>query len=167
MKLTDYTDYSLRTLIYAATRPDQLVTIQEISEAFAIPRNHLVKIVHALGKAGYLNTVRGRNGGVRLNRDASEINIGDVVRTMEPDFHMVECFDVEHNHCVITDACGLRGVLGVALKAYLAVLDRYTLAELIRRRQSLEQALGAAPVHFLAASHAHGAGKGRSAHESE
>jgi Rrf2 family transcriptional regulator, nitric oxide-sensitive transcriptional repressor len=144
MKLTDYTDYSLRTLMYAATRPDELVTIQEISDAFGIPRNHLVKIVHALGKAGFLATLRGRNGGIRLGREASKINLGDVVRAMEPDFHIVECFDAEHNQCVITPACGLRGALSAALNAYLDVLDRYTLAELVVKRQPLVRLLDAA-----------------------
>lgn len=150
MKLTDYTDYSLRVLMYAALRNDQLVTIQEISDAFDIPRNHLVKIVHALGKAGYLATVRGRRGGMRLGRAATKIVIGDVVRSMEPDFHMVECFDTEHNRCVITAACGLRGVLSTALKAYLDVLDHWTLADLIEKRQTLSRLLQASvPMQFM------------------
>ncbi|TAL92751.1 MAG: Rrf2 family transcriptional regulator [Paraburkholderia sp.] len=150
MKLTDYTDYSLRTLMYVALRDDQLVTIQEISDAFDIPRNHLVKIVHALGKAGYLATVRGRRGGMRLGRAASKIVVGDVVRSMEPDFHMVECFDTGHNQCVITAACGLRGALTAALKAYLDVLDHWTIADLIEKRQTLSRLLQAsAPVQFM------------------
>jgi Rrf2 family nitric oxide-sensitive transcriptional repressor len=150
MKLTDYTDYSLRTLIYSALAPDRLVTIQEISDAFGIPRNHLIKIVHALGKAGYLTTVRGRAGGIRLSRPAAKINVADVVRSMEPDFHMVECFDAEHNSCVITGPCGLRGALGIALKAYLDVLARYSIADLVARRQPLATALRVdSPLRFI------------------
>lgn len=155
MKLTDYTDYSLRTLIYAALATDRLVTIQEISDAFDIPRNHLIKIVHALGKAGYLTTVRGRTGGMRLSRAAAKINVADVVRSMEPDFHLVECFDTEHNACVITPACGLRGALGAALKAYLDVLGRYTVADLVERRQPLANLLQIdAPLRFIPVSKA-------------
>lgn len=150
MKLTDYTDYSLRALMYAALRADELVTIQEISDAFDIPRNHVMKIVYVLGKAGYLETVRGRGGGIRLGRPASKIIIGDVVRAMEPDFHMVECFDTENNRCVVTDACGLRGLLRSALRAYLDVLDTCTLEQLIGKRRALSRLLsGEAPVKFV------------------
>ncbi|CAM2156928.1 HTH-type transcriptional regulator NsrR [Pararobbsia alpina] len=155
MKLTDYTDYSLRTLMFAALAEERLVTIQEISSAFGIPRNHLVKIVHSLGKAGYLTTIRGRMGGIRLSRPASRINVGDVVRTMEPDFHMVECFDTEHNECVITAACGLRAALSAALKSYLDTLSRLTIADLVVKRQSLNHLLGvSAAVRFVPPDHA-------------
>ncbi|WP_168788976.1 Rrf2 family transcriptional regulator [Paraburkholderia aromaticivorans] len=146
MRLTDFTDYSLRVLIYAAVRSDELVTIQEISDAFGIPRNHLMKIVHALGRAGYLSTSRGRAGGLCLGRPATTINVGEVVRTMEPDFHMVECFNAEANACVITAACGLRGVLGDALRAYFEVLDNYTLADLVAKRGALTRLLNHEPA---------------------
>lgn len=102
MRLTDYTDYSLRTLIYVAVHPDVLVTIQQIADAFGIPKNHLIKIVQGLGQNGFLHTVRGRAGGITLGRPAVEINIGDVVRATEPDFSLVECFHVNDNHCIIT-----------------------------------------------------------------
>lgn len=150
MRLTDFTDYSLRVLIYAAVHAGELVTIQEISDAFGIPRNHLMKIVHLLGRAGYLTTSRGRGGGLRLGRPATKIIIGDVVRTMEPDFQMVECFNTEGNGCVITAACGLRGVLGSALRAYFDVLDKYTLADLVAERSMLTRLLKGGPaVHPL------------------
>lgn len=146
MRLTDFTDYSLRVLIYAAVRTEQLVTIQEISETLGIARGHLVKIVHTLGRAGYLDTIRGRTGGLRLGRPAGKITVGDVVRTMEPEFRMVECFDTEGNACVITAACGLRGVLGSALRAYFDVLDKFTLADLAAEQDTLDRLLAAGPV---------------------
>lgn len=142
MRLTDFTDYSLRVLMYAALRPDELVTIDEISASLGIARGHLVKIVHALGRAGFLSTTRGRTGGVKLGRPASRISVGDVVRQMEPDFRMVECFDTEGNACVITAACGLRGVLGAALRAYLDVLDQSTLADIAAQQGKLSRLLG-------------------------
>lgn len=145
MRLTDFTDYSLRVLIYAAVRSEHLVTIQEISDALGIARGHLVKIVHALGRAGYLDTQRGRTGGLRLGRAPSKITVGDVVRAMEPDFRMVECFDTEGNACVITAACGLRGVLGSALRAYFEVLDKFTLADLAAEQSTLRRLLDAGP----------------------
>lgn len=155
MRLTDFTDYSLRVLIYAAVRTDTLVTIQEISDAFDVPRNHLMKIVHALGRAGYLSTSRGRTGGLCLGRPATKINVGDVVRTMEPDFHMVECFNAETSSCVITTACGLRGVLGDALRAYFDVLDNYTLADLVAKRGTLTRLLNPQPAVQPVVRHPH------------
>lgn len=146
MKLTDYTDYSLRVLIHVAVHPDEPVTIQQISEAFGISRNHLVKIVQHLGQVGYLHTTRGRTGGIRLGRAASAINLGEVVRTTEPDFGMVECFRDE-NKCVITRACGLKGVLHQALQAYFDVLDRHTLEDLVEKPAAIRRALaGGIPV---------------------
>lgn len=142
MRLTDYTDYALRTLIYVAVHPDELVTIQRIADAFDIPKNHLIKIVQQLGADGFLHTVRGRAGGITLGRPAAEINLGDVVRATEPDFRLVECFRADDNHCVITRACGLRGVLNDALRAYFAVLDTYTLQNLVDRPNALSRALG-------------------------
>lgn len=141
MRLTDYTDYSLRTLIYVAVHPDTLVTIQQIADAFGIPKNHLIKIVQQLGQDGFLHTVRGRAGGIALGRPAAEINIGDVVRATEPDFSLVECFHGDDNHCVITRVCGLRGVLTAALRAYFEVLDAYTLQDLIDRPAALNRVL--------------------------
>ncbi|OWT55146.1 Rrf2 family transcriptional regulator [Candidimonas nitroreducens] len=150
MKLTDFADYSLRVLIYAALRPGELVTVQEIASTFDIQRNHLVKVVNALSRSGYLTTVRGRAGGLRLALEPEEINVGEVIRSMEPDFHIVECFDDKNNQCLITAACGLRGILGGALEAYFDYLDGYTLADLLVQRRSLVRALNKeAPIHFV------------------
>jgi len=143
MKLTDYTDYSLRVLIYVAVHPNEPVTIQHIADAFGIPKNHLIKIVQRLGQSGYLLTMRGRAGGIRLGRPAAEINVGEVVRAMEPDFGLVECFR-EGNRCVITRACGLRGLLHQALKAYLDVLDAHTLQDLVGKPVTLHRILAPA-----------------------
>jgi len=140
MKLTDYTDYSLRVLIYVAVHPDEPVTIQQISDAFGIPKNHLVKIVQNLGQKGYLLTMRGRSGGIRLGRPATDINLKDVVCATEPDFGMVECFR-DGNRCVITRACGLRGVLQQALQAYLDVLDGYSLQDLVEKPAAINRTL--------------------------
>ena len=130
MKLTDYTDYSLRVLIYVAVHPDEPVTIQRIADAYRLPKNHLIKIVQRLGQLGYLRTMRGRAGGIRLGRPAQEINVAEVVKAMEPDFHMVECFHAD-NRCIITPACGLRGALHEALAAYFDVLAQYSLQDLL------------------------------------
>ena len=141
MRLTTYTDYSLRVLMFVAVK-DGLATIREIADAYGISRNHLMKIVYELGRHGILETVRGRNGGVRLARPADQIGLGAVVRLTEEDFTMVECFAREHG-CAIVAPCRLRGVLADALNAYLAVLDRYTLADLTARNSKLRALLAA------------------------
>jgi len=142
MRLTMYTDFSLRILIYLGSKePGTLSTVQEISSAYNISKNHLMKVTFELGKAGFIRTVRGRNGGIELADKPENINIGTVVRKMEDDFHLVECFDREHNRCPIAPVCGLRGVLGQALQAYLSVLDGYTLEDLLVNRQGLREIL--------------------------
>ena len=141
MRLTFYSDYSLRLLMYAAIKPDQLVTIQEVADAYGISKNHLMKVAFELGRNGFLETVRGRNGGLRLARKPGEIGLGDVVRLTEEDFTMVECFDPASNSCAITRACRLKGVLAKALNAYLAVLDEYTLADLTEKHPALSRLL--------------------------
>lgn len=129
MKLTRYTDYAMRVLLYLGARPDQICSIQEISNAYAISHNHLMKVVHDLGKAGYVASVRGRGGGIRLARPATEIVVGQVIRHTEEGFDLVDC-----GSCVVAPACGLTGVLNEALHAFMAVLDRYTLEDLLQRK---------------------------------
>jgi len=140
MRLTYSTDYSLRLLMYCAQKQG-LATIQEIADAYGISKNHLMKVAFELGQKGYLETVRGRGGGLRLALPAEKIGLGDVVRAMEEDFTMVECFNAEANRCVITGPCRLRGALARALKAYFAVLDGYTLADLTGQNPVLARAL--------------------------
>ncbi|MDR3481964.1 MAG: Rrf2 family transcriptional regulator [Burkholderiaceae bacterium] len=137
MRLTIYTDYTLRTLMYLGLNRDQLVTINDIAEMHGISKNHLMKVVHQLGLSGMVETVRGRNGGLRLNKDPADINIGDVVRASESDFYMAECFDPENNACVYSPGCMLKGVLSSATAAYLAVLDGVTLSDLIEKKSPL------------------------------
>jgi Rrf2 family transcriptional regulator, nitric oxide-sensitive transcriptional repressor len=131
MKLTLYTDYSLRVLIYLASKPkDELSTIKEIADAYQISKNHLMKVTYELGKMGIIETIRGRYGGIKLAKEPADINIGELVRKTEEDFELVECFG-KNNSCVITPVCGLKHALAKALNAYLSVLDGYTLADLV------------------------------------
>lgn len=130
MRLTVMSDYSLRVLMYLGAKPEHRATIQEIASAYGISENHLMKVVHGLGRQGFVETVRGRGGGLRLARPAEKIKIGDVVKAVEDDFALVECFRDE-NGCRISDVCRLRGVLRLALEAYFRVLDDWTLADLV------------------------------------
>lgn len=141
MRLTLYTDYSLRVLMYLAADPDQTSTIQEIANGYNISKNHLMKVAYELGQAGYVETVRGRNGGLRLLRAANEIRLGDLVRECEGDFTLVECFDPEHNQCVLTPVCKLKDVLKEALDAYFQSLNRHTLEDLIQQKRVLVKLL--------------------------
>jgi len=145
MRLTSYSDYSLRVLMYLAVRADAVATIEEISRAYGISKAHLMKVVHELGRAGLVETTRGRGGGLRLARRPDEIVVGDVVRRTEDKMDLVECFDPDTSQCRIEPACRLRGVLGEALDAFLTTLDRYTLADLVaRRRKPLSDLLAVA-----------------------
>lgn len=137
MKLTRYTDYSLRVLMHLAARPERLSSISEIARCYRISQNHLMKVVHDLRKAGYVTAVRGRSGGIRLGRPAEEINVGDVVRHTEEGFDLVNC-----GSCIIAPACGLTGVLAEALTAFMRTLDGYTLADLVANRMDALRAFG-------------------------
>ena len=132
MRLTNFTDFALRLLMYAAAHDDRLITIEEASEVYGISRAHLMKITNALTKAGFLKAVRGRSGGLMLAEPPRKICLGDVVRAMEPDFALVECF-AAGNQCIITGSCRLRGILHEGLDAFNAVLDKYTLEDLMLR----------------------------------
>lgn len=141
MKLTRYSDYALRVLMHLAARPGQHASIAEIARGYAISQNHLMKVVHDLRTSGYLTAVRGRGGGVQLARRAEEIVVGEVVRHTEDGFELVDC-----GSCVINGLCGLTGVLHEATRAFLAVLDSYTLADLVAGRADLLRAFGSVPV---------------------
>jgi Rrf2 family nitric oxide-sensitive transcriptional repressor len=145
MRLTVYTDYSLRVLMYVALHPERRPTISEIASSYGISRSHIMKVVHELGVAGYIQTVRGQNGGMRLARPAGEIVLGEVVRRTEPDMALVPCFHPVDAPCVIAPACKLRRALQQARSAFLAVLDDYTLADLAENRDSLAALLAQAP----------------------
>jgi Rrf2 family nitric oxide-sensitive transcriptional repressor len=137
MKLTTFTDYSLRTLIYLAAQPDRRATISQIAGTFDISEHHLTKVVHFLGQCGWLTTVRGKNGGLSLAMDAEAIGVGEVVRQTEGPALPAECFGTEHSRCSIAPVCRLRGVLDEAVTAFYAVLDRYTLADIARNQRAL------------------------------
>jgi Rrf2 family nitric oxide-sensitive transcriptional repressor len=146
MRLTVYTDFSLRVLMYIVVNPDRRPTIGEIASRYAISKNHLMKVVYELGSAGYLDTVRGKNGGLSLARRPEDIVLGDVVRQTEPDLALVPCFDGVNAPCAITPACKLRGALHEARAAFLRVLDSYTLADLTQNRAALHQLLALPPT---------------------
>lgn len=132
MRLTLYTDYSLRVLLYLAGREDEPVTISELADFYKISRNHLVKVVHNLGLNGYILTTRGRHGGLKLAHPAKEILIGDVVRSTEPDLYLLECFNPATDKCVITRSCSLKSVLVNAQAGFMGELDKYTLADITK-----------------------------------
>lgn len=146
MKLTAFTDYALRTLIYLGLNPGRLSTIDEICEAYAIPRNHLSKVVHLLGSSGWVQTVRGKGGGLRLALPPEQIGVGDVVRLTETDFDMVECFKRETNRCTLAPACRLKSALKQATNAWFAVLDPLTLADVLGNAAGLRRHLQISPV---------------------
>jgi len=146
MRLTSFTDYSLRVLLFLAIDPARRATIGEIARAFDISENHLMKVVHLLGKEGLLANVRGKGGGLELAKPADAINVGKVVRITEGPARPAECFDRERNACVITPVCKLRGVLGEATRAFYAALDQYTLEDLVRNRHALSKVLFVEPI---------------------
>lgn len=130
MKLTLFTDYSLRTLLYLAAHPDRLCSIAEVARAYNISQNHLMKVVNDMVRAGYIESVRGRGGGIRMGKPPEEINVGALIRHTEEGFDLVDC-----GSCVIAPACGMTGVLKEAVRAFLSVLDRHTIADLMIKQQ--------------------------------
>ena len=139
MRLTNYSDYSLRVLMYLATHKEQrLVNIKEVADVYNISKNHLMKIIYNLGKMGYIETVRGRSGGFRLAKDPSEINIGELIRKTEEDFYLVECFEHKES-CVISPVCSLKHLLNSALEQFFKVLDRYTLEDMTTNQIMLKE----------------------------
>jgi Rrf2 family nitric oxide-sensitive transcriptional repressor len=145
MRLTVYTDYSLRLLMYVAVKDDGLATISEVAKAYGISKNHLMKVAHQLGMAGYVETVRGRGGGLRLAKPPAAINLGEVVRYTEPDMALVPCLKPVDAGCAIRRCCVLRRALERAGAAFAGVLAEYTLADLVKPRAPLQSLLAIAP----------------------
>lgn len=143
MRLTLFSDYALRMLMFTHAAGDRLVTIEEMADAYGISRAHLMKVATTLTRAGYLAAVRGRCGGLRLAKPAEEIVLGDVIRDTEPDFALVECF-ATGNQCIITECCKLQGVLQEALQQFMTVLDRRTLASIALRPKDFRSFLQSA-----------------------
>lgn len=143
MNLTKFSDYSLRLLLYLALHEGRTVSIAEVSRAYGVSPHILVKAAQLLVAEGLVSTVRGRRGGLRLNKAPSEINIGSLIRKTEPTWDLVECFDSASNTCPIEPACGLKGALKRAQRAFLGSLDEYTLADFLPRAPSLIRLLNA------------------------
>lgn len=146
MQLTLFTDYSLRALIYLAERPDRLCTAREIAEAYAISQNHMVKVVHRLTTLGYVQGRRGFGGGLKLSRPPEEINIGELVARLEPDFNLATCFNSDAPSCVIAPSCRLKGLLARALHSFMQELGSATLADLVPLGETLFPAPAKAAV---------------------
>ena len=140
MRLTSFTDYSVRVLMYVAKKDGELASIREVSEIYDISSNHLMKVVHQLGKGGYLHTIRGKNGGFRLGKEPKDINVGELVRYTEDDLNIVECFNNDKSRCALLEECNFSGIMGEALDAFLSTVDKYTLADLIQVK---------APMNFI------------------
>ncbi len=141
MRLTRFTDYSLRVLIYLACEPGRRTTIAEIAQAFEVSENHLTKVVHFLAQQGWVATVRGKGGGLALGCDAKALVVGEVVRRAEGGATPAECFDDDARHCTIARVCRLHGALREATAAFDAVLDGYTLADLVQQRATISRLL--------------------------
>ena len=142
MRLTTFTDYCVRALMFVALKGNELSTIDEIAKRYGISRNHLVMVVFRLSQLGYLNTLRGKGGGIRLASDPAKINLGKLIRKTEEDFSLVECFREQECLCVIEPACVLKKALRAALAAFFEVLDGYTLADLVKPSRNLARLLG-------------------------
>ncbi len=141
MRLNVQSDYALRLLMHLAVNDDKLVTIADVAERYQISKNHLMKVAHLLGKEGVIETVRGRTGGMRLAKPASQLVVGEIVRATEADLAIVECFQGGDGGCLITPACALKNVLAEALEAFLFVLDQYTIQQLTQRNTKLHKLL--------------------------
>ena len=142
MRLSTYSDYSIRVLMQAAVRDPELITVDEVARTFGISRHHLVKVVHDLGRNGFLKTRRGIGGGFTLARPAEEIRLGDVVRLGEESETVIDCLDRATHQCRLFPACRLKGVLDEAAASFFAVLDRYSLADIVKQPAKIRAALG-------------------------
>lgn len=137
MQLTRFTDYGLRCLMYLAARPVALTSVKEIADHYGVSRNHMVKVAHRLSQLGYIETAKGKGGGLRIASGTKDLRLGDVVRNLEPNMFMVECFNAETNACRITDSCRLKHYLFDATAAFIESLNRYTLADTVKNADAL------------------------------
>jgi len=137
MRLTQQTSYSIRILLYCAANPGNNSRIKDIAATYSISELHLFKIMHVLVESGFIDTIRGRNGGIRLAKPANTISIGEVVRATESNFFLTDCFDTTNRDCPLVDSCGVNKILAEALRAFFAVLDSYTIADVAKDRGQL------------------------------
>lgn len=131
MQLTQFTDYGLRSLMYLAAQPDRLCSVREIAEHYGISRNHLVKVVHRLSQLGYIISSKGKGGGIRLAHEPKALHLGNLVQELEPNMHLVECFNRETNTCTVVSACKLKHLLADANKTFIESLNQHTLADAV------------------------------------
>jgi len=136
MQLTTFTDYALRSLMYLAARPDEKSSVKEIAEHYGISRNHLVKIVHRLSQLGYVETTKGKGGGIQIAEGTGKLRLGDLVKALEPNMHIVECFDAETNTCRITESCHLKHCLFEATANFIDTMNQYTLADVTAKQDN-------------------------------
>lgn len=141
MRLTLFTDYSLRTLMYLSQHQNRVCTAREIAEKYDISLNHIVKVVHKLSQLGFIDSMKGKNGGIRLNREPAKINLWHLIKGLEPDFSVVECFNTSSNTCRIVLACGLRNIFQEAMQAFADTLAKYSLADAIAKPQLFAELL--------------------------
>jgi Rrf2 family nitric oxide-sensitive transcriptional repressor len=153
MKLTSFTDYSLRALMYLSIHSKRLCTIKEISDVYGISHNHLVKVIYNLTLLKYVQSVQGKGGGIRLSVPAEKISLRKLIEELEPNFHLVECFDKNHNTCPIVSMCGFRNILNKSLEAFLKTLEAYTLADAIVNRPVFENKLIELSKSFFQSKH--------------
>jgi Rrf2 family nitric oxide-sensitive transcriptional repressor len=138
MKLTNFTDYGLRSLMYLAAHQDKLSTVKEISEYYGLSRNHLVKVIYRLSQLGWIESKKGKGGGIRLTNNAQELRLGDIVKRLESNIHLVECFNHDKNKCKITSTCQLRHYLYEAYHSFISILNKYTLADTVKDKSLFE-----------------------------
>ena len=137
MHFTDFTDYSLWVLIYLHMKDGEKTTVKQVAEYYNISQNHLVKVVHNLGLKGYIKSEKGKGGGIQLNMPASEINVGEVIKAVEPHFNLVACFNDQSRPCKVEPVCALKGVLDIALQSFFKVIDQYTLEDAVNAKIKL------------------------------
>lgn len=134
MQLTSFTDYALRTLMYLAARPEEKSSVKEISEHYGISRNHLVKVVHRLSQLGYIETTKGKGGGIQIAQETKKLRLGDLITQLEPNMNMVECFDAKTNTCRITGSCQLKHYLFEATRSFVDTMNRYKLSDTVNQK---------------------------------
>lgn len=137
MQITRFTDYGLRTLMYVAARAENSASVKEVADHYGISRNHLVKVVHRLSQLGYIETTKGKGGGIRIAKDAEKLRLGDLIQELEPNMNMVECFDAKTNTCRITEACRLKHYLFEATQNFIITMNKYTLADTVENKELL------------------------------